>query len=270
MLIERGLLLETRSTRVLVVADLHIGYEKELSTQGVHVPPQSRRLLQRLSKLREETRAEYLLLLGDVKHSISRAESEELREVREFLKKLREQVPVGIVVGNHDGGLSTVVPEGIEVYESRGLVVTTVSGQRILLLHGHAKPRSEDLESVSAVVMGHVHPYVVLRDFTYARVTEPVYLKVRLRGTDLGLQRDLVVLVLPAFNPIVGGTPLEKILEPEKEHRTPLLKREYLRKECVEVILVDGTYLGTLSEVLTLSQEYLDRVLLPCDELNPR
>ena len=45
-----ALLLEREAERVLVVADLHLGWEVSLSHQGIHVPSQVPRLLEKLRK----------------------------------------------------------------------------------------------------------------------------------------------------------------------------------------------------------------------------
>src|ERR1700746_1202766 len=72
-----ALLMEKDGERVLVVADLHLGWEVSLSHQGIHVPSQVPRLLDKLRKIIAETHPKVLILLGDVKHAVSKVELEE-------------------------------------------------------------------------------------------------------------------------------------------------------------------------------------------------
>ncbi len=88
-----ALLLERKGERVLVIADLHLGWEVTLAHQGIHVPSQVPRLLEKLRKILEETHPKLLVLLGDVKHAVSKVELEEWKYVPEFFDKLVEIIP---------------------------------------------------------------------------------------------------------------------------------------------------------------------------------
>src|SRR6266852_6834623 len=74
-----ALLLEKDGERVLVIADLHLGWEVTLARQGIHVPSQVPRLLEKLQRILWETAAHKLILLGDIKHAVSKVELEEWR-----------------------------------------------------------------------------------------------------------------------------------------------------------------------------------------------
>jgi hypothetical protein len=63
--------IDASSTRYLVVADLHVGYELELSSKGIRVPPHEERVARELVRLGEETGSQVLVLLGDVKHRVA-------------------------------------------------------------------------------------------------------------------------------------------------------------------------------------------------------
>ena len=54
----------------LIVADLHIGLERELSEKGLHVPSQLRKMEARIIELLKNTGKERLIILGDLKHNI--------------------------------------------------------------------------------------------------------------------------------------------------------------------------------------------------------
>src|SRR5947208_9674559 len=98
--------MEKDGERVLVVADLHLGWEVSLSHQGIHVPSQVPRLLEKLRKIINDTHPRRLILLGDVKHAVAKVELEEWKYVPEFFEGLVEMIPdVQVVPGNHDGNL---------------------------------------------------------------------------------------------------------------------------------------------------------------------
>jgi len=109
-----ALLLEHKGERVLVIADLHLGWEVTLAHQGIHVPSQVPRLLEKLRKILDETHPKLLVLLGDVKHAVSKVELEEWKYVPEFFDKLVEIIPeVEVVPGNHDGNLEPLTPPSV-------------------------------------------------------------------------------------------------------------------------------------------------------------
>ncbi|RLE54732.1 MAG: hypothetical protein DRJ40_10030 [Thermoprotei archaeon] len=263
-LVENGIVLTTYSgERILVVADLHIGYERELALRGARVPLQHRKLLSRLTRLIKENRVDEVILLGDVKHTVTGVSACEVAGLKEFLTNLRDLVNCIIVQGNHDGDIAEVLPEGIKLVPSRGLTIRDHEGKEILLLHGHAKPRPEDLEKVKAVIIGHVHPHIYMRDSTLLRIYEPVFLKVTTNKQYMlqSLNEVVKIIVLPPFNTIVGGTPVENLLNPDREHRTPLLKKEILENAVIELYLRDGTYIGTLSEYLQVLRQEEEQLL---------
>src|SRR2546426_11711339 len=88
-----ALLLEKSGDRVLVIADLHLGWEVTLARQGIHVPSQVPRLLEKLRRILWETAAHKLILLGDIKHAGSKVELEEWRYVTEFFQHIVKILP---------------------------------------------------------------------------------------------------------------------------------------------------------------------------------
>src|SRR2546428_12945208 len=109
-----ALLLERKGERVLVIADLHLGWEVTLAHQGIHVPSQVPRLLEKLRKILAENDPKVLVLLGDVKDAVSKVELEEWKDVPEFFDSLVEIIPdVEVVPGNYYGNLGPLAqPSG--------------------------------------------------------------------------------------------------------------------------------------------------------------
>ena len=83
---EPALLLRKGSERVVVVGDLHIGWEVSLAQQGIHVPSQTSKMLQRLKAIIEKEHPTRLIMLGDVKHSVTGDELEECEMFQSSLK----------------------------------------------------------------------------------------------------------------------------------------------------------------------------------------
>ena len=74
-------LIKTAKTRIMIIADLHIGWEIALSQKGIHVPTQMPKLLNKLTTLISTYRPEKLLILGDVKHTVATAEIGEWQDI---------------------------------------------------------------------------------------------------------------------------------------------------------------------------------------------
>ncbi|MCW4034025.1 MAG: phosphoesterase, partial [Candidatus Bathyarchaeota archaeon] len=71
-----ALLLKQNSQKALVIADLHLGWEKLLIQKGVHVPSQTNKIKERLLKLVKQTKPTTLIVLGDIKDAITKVSSE--------------------------------------------------------------------------------------------------------------------------------------------------------------------------------------------------
>ena len=270
---EPALLLRRRGERVVVVGDLHIGWEVTLSQQGIHIPSQTGKMLQRLKAIIEKEHPSRIIMLGDVKHSVTGAELEEWRDVPEFFEALLKLVPsVTVILGNHDGNLEPLTPSKLEIVSPTGLALWGRFG----LMHGHAWP-SPDLLGCETLILGHLHPAVTLRDALGYRLTRPAWVtascdsKKLLRGTlkAAGIQaRGSLEKVLrekfhvklsarrcifvPPFNDFLGGRPVNsrRIEETHAGERLgPVLRSGAVDVEDAEVHLLDGTYLGHVKQL---------------------
>lgn len=270
---EPALLLRRSKEKVVVVGDLHIGWEVTLSQQGIHIPSQTGKMLQRLRTIIEKERPSRLIMLGDVKHSVTGAELEEWRDVPEFFEALLKLVPsIQVILGNHDGNLEPLTPSKVELLPSNGVALWGRFG----LLHGHAWPTPEIL-GCETLILGHLHPAITLRDAMGYRFTRPAWVtascdaKKLLRGTlkaagipnkgDLGkvlMDRYHVKLAatrcvfVPPFNDFLGGRPVnsKKIEETHAGERLgPVLRSTAVDMDDAEVHLLDGTYLGRVKQL---------------------
>jgi len=266
-------LLRHGKERVVVVGDLHIGWEVTLAQQGIHVPSQTSKMLERLRKIVQDEKPSRLVMLGDVKHSVTGAELEEWRDVPEFFEALLKIVPVvQVISGNHDGNLEPLTPSQVELMGPTGIALW----ERFGLLHGHAWPSPEVL-GCETLIMGHLHPAITLRDALGYRLTRPAWVTVPcdakklLRGTlktaGVSMRGDLEEVLadkfgvklkttrcvfLPPFNDFLGGRPVnsKRIEETHAGERLgPILRSGAIDMDEAEVHLLDGTYLGHVKQL---------------------
>ncbi len=220
------------------VADLHLGMESELRRAGFNIPTQTPKMLAKLKEIASP--GDRLLVLGDVKHRIPWAGYREDREIRPFFSELQRNFDdVVVMAGNHDGGITEVLPDGVKASSGRGDLVEDVG-----VFHGHLWP-SDKAMSGKKLVMGHIHPAVVLVDSIGTRSTEKCWLRAKLnRDTVMDRYKrcPAELVVLPAFNPLLTGTPVNTT---GGSKLGPIFKNELVDRTSYRVYLLDGTNLGT-------------------------
>jgi putative SbcD/Mre11-related phosphoesterase len=261
-----ALLLQHKQQRTLIIADLHIGWEVALTEKGIHVPSQMPKLLQKLTAIIKQAKPHTLLVLGDIKHTITKTATEEWRDIPEFFENLTKKVKtIKIIQGNHDGNLEPLLPETIETLPATGTAIGKVG-----FFHGHTWPALE-LIKCQTLVMGHVHPVVMFEDPLGFRITRQVWVKVDCNGALLkkSLTKHYHIrppnkqtpkvsdcIIMPSFNDFLGGRPINrKSRSTGRKYETlgPLLRSKSIIIENAELFLLDGTFLGTLKQLFTLS-----------------
>ncbi|MBR9679556.1 MAG: metallophosphoesterase [Candidatus Altiarchaeota archaeon] len=194
--------------RTLVITDLHLGFEFELWKQGIRVPIQTDKVLDRITELIKQKKAKKLIILGDIKHELGFLEGRQAFELSRFLHKLEEIIEFTLMKGNHDGALNwqTEPASGI-LYKGIGL------------FHGHAWPASELVEAKSWL-MGHVHPMFSFKD-SFGKLTKEACWIVGSTDTaamkkKYGQDKAIKTIVMPAFSELAGGVPVnqEGLLKP--------------------------------------------------------
>ena len=251
--------------RVLIVADLHIGLEYELSKAGVNIPYQTERIQGELLALCKEHKPDRLVIAGDVKHGVPVTSFQEKRELPTLFEVLLTEVPqIDVTRGNHDGNIQDLATKGVEIHGSKGIILG--DDFKIAIFHGHAWPKAKALES-DCLIAGHNHPTVLLHTPLGIRMTqrawvkgvaEPVKLaKAFLQQEDVKFEGNPVtafnkhydaeigcpeMILMPTFNDLLGGLPVNG--EAPQSLLGPMLRRNAIDMEDFEVILLDGTYLG--------------------------
>lgn len=269
-------LIKTETTKTLVIADPHLGWEMALGDKGIHVPSQTSKILKKLVALLAKYKPETLLILGDVKYTVVAAKPGEWHDIPEFFSELKNHViNIDIVRGNHDANLEPLLPENIKLLPATGTIVDDVG-----LFHGHKWP-SPTLLKCKTLIMGHLHPVVVFRDPAGFKITRQVWVKAQCDTTQLAktlLRKQRIRIegtpeettrkhfnfkprtthffIMPSFNDFLGGRPINET-KPRKKGQTPTMIGPVLRSDAVdlnnsEIYLLDGTYLGTLTQLRNL------------------
>jgi len=253
--------------RVLVVSDLHIGIEYRYRKEGIALPSQSERLIQRLESLVRKARAKRLIILGDVKHKVPGTSFQEEREIPAFFRRMLELVEVEVTPGNHDAGIEGLLPGEVTMHPSMGFML-----EKVWLCHGHAWPDRAFLDA-EHVVIGHQHGGIEFRDKLGYRWTEPVWIRAGLERKRLAERyKELKestrlrnnqsvkghkergglpeVVLMPVFNKFAGLIAANKMEEIERlysEGPSPLFRAA--RRDKARVYMLDGTYLGELGRL---------------------
>lgn len=272
-----ALLIQKRKERILVVADLHIGWEVKLAEQGIHVPSQTPKILEKMIQLIENCKPTGIIFLGDIKHAIAKVEMEEWRDIPDFFEAIVKKVSdVQVIPGNHDGNLEPLLPETVKILASSGIAFGNVG-----LFHGHTWPAPELLKCRD-LVTAHVHPTVAFRDAIGFRITRQVWVKAKCDSLHLAksllknlkikpaknpiesLQKHfkirfkaLNLFIMPSFNDFLGGRPInEKNLGKAQKSSAfigPILRSKSVNIDESEVYMLDGTFLGTVNQLRAMS-----------------
>jgi len=195
---------------ILLVADLHIGYEESLNEQGIFMPRrQFEETMADLEKVFEKIgEVKEVVILGDLKHEFGLISSQEWGEVRKVLDYLKSKTgKIVLIKGNHDTVLEPIAKrEEVEIKEC-------YVKKDICFLHGDKLIAECMDKKIKMLVMGHRHPAVVLRDG---------YKKEKYKCFLVGKWKGKKIIILPSFFPFVEGSEISSIEDnrmfiPEKE-----------------------------------------------------
>lgn len=202
-IVDLGLYLEKE--RLLIIADLHLGYEEMLNKQGLLIPRINfRDIKRRLLAMLEETKAEKVVINGDLKHEFGEISRQEWREVLEMLDFIQERARnIVLIKGNHDTILGPLVKrKGLSILNE--LYVKEYSS---LILHGHRLSKSNEFKRAKTLIIAHEHAAVSLRSSQRSELYK-CFLKGNFKGKNL--------IVMPSMNAVAIGSDVlrEKLLSP--------------------------------------------------------
>ena len=258
---DRGLIIRGDSLSALIISDIHLGIEEEISEErGIHFPLQDTNIIQRIKSLVKKYNLSSLYIIGDVKHTILTDIPYNWDIIPEFMEALVEIVETMIIPGNHDGGLESLLPRSVELADVHGIVIG-MDEDRIGLIHGHSWPAPELLDA-SRFIAGHSHPAVsrfrtvskpeIGLDIRRYAGSIPVVINSELSKNcirhHLGMLEipdddSATLTTLPSFNQLISGIAVNS---PSSEFQGPLFENSCVDVLESEIYSTDGLYLGTI------------------------
>jgi uncharacterized protein len=242
---EAALLFSDDGTASILVSDLHLGLEKELAKKGFRLPPYSVKMVERLRDAVEELGARRIVILGDVKHSVGKAQDIDWNVLPWFFETMLDLFEaVDVIPGNHDGGIKPLLPQRVRLHPSSGAVIGS-GRNRVGVAHGHAWP-SEEAIATKNLVIGHSHFTYEMRDRFGVRSRELVWLSAKYDVAELtgkagylsGAKGTGKLTVMPPFNRMVGGQPINTGRPMEFG---PVLSSGCVDITSADIFLTDGT-----------------------------
>jgi len=229
-----ALMLEGKN-RSLIITDLHIGFESSLFGNNIFVGKNTtiQETINCIEEILEKTKANSLILLGDVKSSIKSISKNEWNEVPLFFKKMSEKVETILVPGNHDANIQKLVPDEVTLVSSTGVVI-----ENILLTHGHTVP-SENFSNVDKIIMGHIHPVFFQDESVINGKRVWISIKVNKQQIFSSASGEIEITIVPSFNKYFYSTHKKKY----KKSISPILEK--IKKiKSAKIITLDGTIIG--------------------------
>ncbi|MDP1728829.1 MAG: metallophosphoesterase, partial [archaeon] len=189
--------------KILAIADLHLGYEEALRQGGLEVPlRQLEEVLDEIDKILEYIKVKYgkvkqVIFLGDVKHHFSylASEKEEIKKLISFLRKKGiEEQNIIFIRGNH------------EKNEKNGKLVDFYIVKDICFIHGHREFLEIYDQTINLIVMGHIHPTVIISD--EMKIKNEKY-----KCFLVGRYKKKEIVIAPSFHVITEGVCLTEFLD---------------------------------------------------------
>ncbi len=194
-----------KKKKMLIVGDIHLGYEEELRKKGVFVPLfQFQRTYNRLKRVLDSVEVKKIILLGDLKHEFGTISESEWRHCLKIIDLFLEKGKLILVRGNHDTILDPIA-------KKRGLTTRkNYSEGEMFFTHGDVIP--EIPKGIKTIIIGNEHPAVSIRKGSRAE-TYKCFLK--------GKYKKKILIVLPSFNQVTIGSDVLK-----EEMLSPFLKQD--------------------------------------------
>ncbi len=259
---DRAMVVHFTEESILLLADLHLGFERELEERGVIVPSQHKSMLPRIKQLVDSHKTSTICIVGDIKHSIFPDINYNWEVIPEFMESLLEIAKVVIVPGNHDGDLQAFLPRSVVMSDSSGISVDRPD-EKLGVFHGHAWAAPELLDA-DVMVTAHNHPVIRrMRNVSIESIgregrmrygrTIPVVVKSRLDRNcvrrELGMleipdEPPASLFTLPTFNEMFSGVAVNT---PTSAFHGPFFENGCALLGASEVFSTTGVYLGEVS-----------------------
>lgn len=186
--IGKCLLIDSWGKRILVIGDLHLGYDQSVRESGVFIGGnQLEEYKEYLTSVFDKTgKVNEIILMGDVKHYFAGILKEEWSDILGMLDFLILHCSKIIIVkGNHDNILEPIVKKRENVF-----LMDYYGVGELFFAHGDKEFDEMWSESVEIVVLGHGHPAIKLDDGVSFEKYK-CFLSGRFRGKE--------IIIVPSF-----------------------------------------------------------------------
>ena len=220
--------------KYLVIADLHLGFESNLSLNNVFLGKNKTvtEITKEIELIINKTKPDSLILLGDIKSGINSITKTEWETVPVFFKNITKLIDTILVPGNHDAGIEKLIPNQITLAGSKGIIIDD-----ILLTHGHTMP-SENFSQINTIVMGHIHPVFFQKESLING--ERVWLSIICDKQKIFHSKsgELELIILPSFNRYFYTTQKKFY----KKSISPIIEKINVTQ--AKIVTLDGTIIG--------------------------
>ena len=233
-------LMVEETKKSLVITDLHLGFEGNLSLNNVYLG-KNKTVIETAEEIENiilKTKPDSLILLGDIKSGIKTITKTEWETIPIFFEKITKLIDTIIVPGNHDANIEKLVPNGITLASSKGIIIDDV-----LLTHGHTIP-SENFSQVNTIVMGHVHPVFFQEESLINGKRVWVSIKCKKQKIFSTRSGKLEIIILPSFNRYFYATQKKYY----KKSISPIIERVN-EITSAKIVSLDGSIIGNESNI---------------------
>ncbi len=185
---------------ILVIGDLHFGFEESLVKKGILLPySQLKKTLKRLDKIIKKAKPKKIILNGDIKDEFGTISDQEWRDTLRFIDHLQKKAELIFIKGNHDTILEPLAKKReIQVKERFDL-------DDITILHGDKLLKNLK----KTIIISHEHPAISFKE----RPDE------KFKCFLVGKYKTHNLVILPSFNLLLPGSDIKR-----EEFHSPYIK----------------------------------------------
>ena len=182
---------------ILIIGDLHLGFEEFLIKQGFLIPySQLKKTISRLEKIIKKAKPKIIIINGDLKDEFGTISRQEWSEITQFISFIQKTSKLIFIKGNHDTILDPIAKKhSIKVRQRFDIdEITITHGDKLL----------KNLKKT--VIISHEHPAI-----SFSERPDEKY-----KCFLLGKYKKHNLVVLPSFNLLIPGSDItrEEILSP--------------------------------------------------------
>ncbi|RJQ15837.1 metallophosphoesterase [Candidatus Woesearchaeota archaeon] len=187
---------------MLIIGDLHMGYEDYVAQTGVLLPKfHYKELQEKIEAILKKTKPKLIVINGDVKHEFGSISNEEWRNILKLIDYLSKTAKVVFIKGNHDAILMPIIRK------RKLAMVDYYIHKQVYITHGHKIPKDKEFQKAKTIIIGHEHPAISLNDGVRTE---------KFKCFLVGKFHRKNLIVMPSMNLVTEGTDIlkEKLLSP--------------------------------------------------------